>query len=232
MDPSLSETPLAGYTTTPQTSQLLDELLSRTIGVFILGTFASLILYGICIIQFYGYVRMYRVDATSIKLLVYAVMILETVHTAFSIHACYFYLVSNYSDAIAATHGVWSIEFIPTLQAIITLVSQAFFARRVSLIGPRHQALAIFAFVLLVGSLVLAIFMTVDAVHAQSWYFFFDKTQWITSCGLLLAGVADFALSSAIIVGIRRSRAALPRPGSTRLDVVKLYVVNTGILTG
>ncbi|KAI0636275.1 hypothetical protein C8Q77DRAFT_637334 [Trametes polyzona] len=58
--------------TSPSASPVAN--LDYTIGAFSIGTFLSLILYGICALQLYRYVRLYPTENVFIKALVMVVM--------------------------------------------------------------------------------------------------------------------------------------------------------------
>ncbi|KAI0763310.1 hypothetical protein BD413DRAFT_211553 [Trametes elegans] len=206
--------------------------LDGTIGAFLLGTFVSLILYGVMGLQMYRYSQLYPMDNPSIKALVIAVMVLETVHTALPMHACYHYLVTNYFNIGAVTHGVWSINITSGIAAVITLFSQAFFARRVSLIGPVYKIVAIIALLLLLASDALSIVLVVQAFDLNIIATFVDQTDALTSSALALASGADYLLSGAIIFALRQTRAGRARPGHTIFDVLTIYILHSGLLTG
>ncbi|KAI0667896.1 hypothetical protein C8Q78DRAFT_1147327, partial [Trametes maxima] len=123
------------------------------IGAFAVGTFASLVLYGISILQFYRYLRTHPDDNIHIKVLVFSAVLLNTVHTIMSMHICYYYLVSNYFSPAALARSVWSSDLLPVAHLFVTMVSQAFFARRVYLIGARYKFIAIFAVSILTSDL-------------------------------------------------------------------------------
>ncbi|KAJ3005336.1 hypothetical protein NUW54_g4382 [Trametes sanguinea] len=121
--------PTSGLATT---STLLPSM-DTTVGAFALGTFVSLMLYGICVHQFYSYVRHFPSDDWIIKGLVVGVMVWETLHAIAPMHACYHYLVDNYDSADALRYGVWSLDVTPAFGAVILVLAECFFVRRVSL---------------------------------------------------------------------------------------------------
>ncbi|KAI0648719.1 hypothetical protein C8Q79DRAFT_946666 [Trametes meyenii] len=210
----------------------LHTLLNDTIGAFILGTFASLVLYGVFILQVFRYTRLYPNDEIAIKALVLFVFILQTFHVILPMHACYYYLINNYLNFSALQNGIWSINLVPGVAGFITLASQGFFARRVSLIGPKIRVLAAVAVLFFLGHASLSIVISYEAFHEEALTVFAEKTAHITPVTLFLAVGADFLLSGAIILALYRSRHSRARKNIPKSELLGMYILNTGLLTG
>ncbi|KAI0631798.1 hypothetical protein C8Q77DRAFT_1128890 [Trametes polyzona] len=119
--------------------------LDNTFGAFLIGTFLSLILYGICVHQAYRYFRLYQRDGAVIKTVVAAMIIGETLYAAVCMHACYYYLVTNYFDPLSLLRGVWSIQLLSLLTGALIFISQSFFSWRVYILRPRLSPLVTIA---------------------------------------------------------------------------------------
>ncbi|KAI9060764.1 hypothetical protein FKP32DRAFT_1595086 [Trametes sanguinea] len=206
--------------------------LGNTIGYMLIGTFVSLVLYGVGVLQVYRYIQLYPKDSAIIKTIVFLVMILETFHSILPMHTCYYYLVSNFGSEMAAQDTVWSINLLPVVASVTTLASQLFFARRVSLIGTFHKVVAFTAILSLTAAVGLSIPISVRAFTLKQTAVFVTEThQWI-SATLALAALADYMLSGAIICALVRSRDVYTRTCTTKFEYFTLYLVNTGLLTG
>ncbi|KAL7278321.1 hypothetical protein ACG7TL_008297 [Trametes sanguinea] len=223
--------------------------LDNTIGYMLIGTFVSLVLYGVSVLQVYRYIQLYPKDSIIIKTIVFIVMILETVHSILPMHTCYYYLVSHFGSEIAALDTVWSINLLPVIASVTTLASQLFFARRVSLIGTFHKLVAAIAIISLMASVALSIPIQVERNCCLR---FVQKEHPMVSATLALAALADHMLSGAIICALLRSKDMYTRQGgpgyhelqgddsqlllsrtcTTKIEYFTLYVINTGLLTG
>ncbi|KAI0667856.1 hypothetical protein C8Q78DRAFT_1050114 [Trametes maxima] len=207
--------------------------LDNLYGAYLLGTFISLILYGVVLVQLYRYIRLHSADTMFMKSLVATVMILETTHIILLIHSCYFYLISNFNDPFKLTHSVWSLELTSVVSSLITVVSQIFFARRVSLIGFRYMILVVFASLALLAHVGFAIGITVNAFKVNSLSGFEHGGDWLFPSTLGSATIADALLSAGILHAVRRSRGSQQSSkDESTFDLVILYVVNSGVLTG
>ncbi|OSC99588.1 hypothetical protein PYCCODRAFT_1438154 [Trametes coccinea BRFM310] len=206
--------------------------LDNTIGYMLIGTFVSLVLYGVSVLQVYRYIQLYPKDSIIIKTIVFIVMILETVHSILPMHTCYYYLVSHFGSEMAALDTVWSINLLPVIASVTTLASQLFFARRVSLIGTFHKLVAVIAILSLMASVALSIPVSIEAFKLKETAAFVQKEHQMVSATLALAALADYMLSGAIICALLRSKDMYTRTCTTKFEYFTLYVINTGLLTG
>ncbi|KAI0636135.1 hypothetical protein C8Q77DRAFT_621556 [Trametes polyzona] len=214
--------------------------LDDTFGSFLIATFIGLILYGLILHQTYRYFRLFPGDAPVVKFIVGLTLLLETGHVALITHICYYYLVANYFEPTALLEGVWSIRILPVFTAAIILVSQGFFTRRVYLIGGQYRIVVAIVPVLMLASLGFAIATTVEAYLLPSFAQFRDvawahrhraTAQWMTSAAFGIAVVVETLLTGTLILVLQRSRTGFRRTDSL-IDLLIIYAINTGLLTG
>ncbi|KAI0648702.1 hypothetical protein C8Q79DRAFT_464516 [Trametes meyenii] len=227
----MSETPVSP-STSPSAPGLPQQVpvLDNTFGAVLVGTALGLVLYGVTLHQSYRYSRMYPDDSRWLKTLVIWVVLLETVTSAWSMHACYFYLVKNYFNPAALRRGSWSIDLFPLASGVTMVSTQSFFVRRVWLIGHRFRPLMIFAVILCVVELA---FLTASSIEALIIPTFeeYRRVTWLVSTGSSMATAADLLLTTILIYSLHRSRTGIKRTDSM-IDVMIVYSVNTGLLTG
>ncbi|TBU27786.1 hypothetical protein BD311DRAFT_365337 [Dichomitus squalens] len=204
--------------------------LDSTFGAVLIGTSLGLTLYGMVVHQCYRYFGTYRNDSSWIKVLVSAILVFETFHVVSSMHICYHYLVTKYSNGEALLSGVWSIDLLSAISGIIIISAQSFFAARVFLLGGRrYRVLVTIAMILLAGELGFFFAATVKAFTFPS-FSDFQRYTWLVSAGAALACAAD-ALLTGVLVNLLRSK----HTGVERLDQIMdrliKYTINTGLLT-
>ncbi|TBU25226.1 hypothetical protein BD311DRAFT_765129 [Dichomitus squalens] len=209
------------------TTTMLLNLVQQTLGALLLGTFVGLILYGLAIHQFYRYMRLHAKDSLSIRTLVSLTLTLETIHVAFSLHVCYYYMVSHYSQPSAFSHNVWCVNCLPILGSCIMVTTQFFFVRRVSLIGVKYRALAILATLCLSAKFVLMVYLTAKVFRKNAPTAFADEV--VVTTGFGCAVVGDIVLTGALISVLRRGRATQKRE-HVLTETAVIYLVNTGML--
>ncbi|KAH9902442.1 hypothetical protein C8Q73DRAFT_785120 [Cubamyces lactineus] len=208
----------------PTQSALVEELpvlpsLTGTVGTYTIGTFVSLILYGVSCLQFYRYRRLYPADHAFLKALV-VMLIIAPMHT------CYHYLVTNFANPRVMQNGVWSLNIQPVMSGIISLLAFSFCARRVSLIGVKSRIVALTSISLLLASNAV----TTRAFQLKTFLRFGEQSKGITGASLALAASADYLLAAALITVMLRDQADHSR--ASLMEVAITYILNTGLLTG
>ncbi|KAI0631854.1 hypothetical protein C8Q77DRAFT_1159588 [Trametes polyzona] len=199
--------------------------LDDTLGVFLIGTFLSLILYGINVHQAYRYFRLYPEDRTALRLFVACIIVAETLFTTSCMHTCYFYLIKKYFDPLGLLHGVWSLQVLPALTGFVIFLTQCFFARRVYLLRPQYRPLVAIAVFFSLVTLAETV-KTYQVVAFEK----FEHYTWIDCAGLAGAVVSDGLTTSMLLIILRQSRTGFKQTDHI-LDRLILYTVNTGLLT-
>ncbi|KAI0631813.1 hypothetical protein C8Q77DRAFT_1129122 [Trametes polyzona] len=200
--------------------------LDSTLGAFLIGTFAGLILYGMSLNQSYRYYRHYRGDALFIRGLVMSLIVLETLHIATCVHVCYTYLVVNYLDPTALHRKIWSVESQSTLCALEILLSQL-----VYLLRPSFRPLAAIAVVFACVGLGFALAAMGESIRVETFDKFWGRYTWLDSAALGTAGASDILTTGSLIFILKTSHTGFRRTDHM-LDRLILYTINTGLLTG
>ncbi|KAM5544713.1 hypothetical protein V8D89_001611 [Ganoderma adspersum] len=183
----MSGSPPPPPTGTPANSlELLPKLpvLDNTFGAVLIGTFISLILYGLTLHQLYRYYILYPSDKLWLRWTVSVTVVLETVHMALCCHVCYWYLVSNYFNPFQLQFGSWSTKVVLILSMDLLGGELAFFAAATieTFIIPTFKG--------------------------------FQHLEWMISVGSAQAITADTLLTSVLIVTLRRRRTGIQRTDS------------------
>ncbi|CDO76120.1 hypothetical protein BN946_scf184876.g13 [Trametes cinnabarina] len=189
--------------------------LDNTFGAVLLGTFGGILLFGLTLHQTYQYFSVYTTDGPILKGLVVIVMRVHLYH----------YLVTNYFKPQVLLKGVWSIDVYPLVSGINMVLSQSFFARRIWLVAPQYRAVVVVAGILCLAE-IASPYRIMIPTYAQ-----YEGSQWLVSAGSTMAVTADTLLTVILIVVLRKSRTGIKRTDSM-LDIMIMYSVNTGLLTG
>ncbi|KAM5544673.1 hypothetical protein V8D89_001571 [Ganoderma adspersum] len=204
--------------------------LDNTFGAVLIGTFVGLMLYGITLHQSYRYFRMYPADLPILKFLVSFVLVLETVSSALSMHICYRYLVMNYFHPQALIGGEWSLNLFPVISGVTMVTTQSFFIRRVWILGRQYRYFLAVAVALCFVEMGFFIAATIKAFTIPT-FKEYEHATWLVSTGSTMAVSSDVMITAMLIFALRRSRTGIKRTDSM-LDVMIMYSINTGLLTG
>ncbi|TFK31581.1 hypothetical protein BDQ12DRAFT_739924 [Crucibulum laeve] len=216
----------------------LASLLSieTTFGALLMGTFASLILYGLATNQTYRYYRCYPADKAGLKVIVGSLWVFDTLHTIFCIHVCHHYFVENYSNPLALLQSVWSLSATIGVGAIITIIANGFYARRIYIMGNKNIFITGITIILPLFQLGLAFDIDwmilaatgISAIHTS--LLDYPSFSWIIIWGLASAAVTDVVLTITITYFLHQSRTGFDKT-DTLIDKLMAYAVSTGFIT-
>ncbi|KAI0353713.1 hypothetical protein OH77DRAFT_582320 [Trametes cingulata] len=218
-------------TASPDPFALLPKVpsLKNTYGAILIGTFVSLMLYGVTLHQVYRYLRTYSSDSYLTKCYVGLLLLLDTLHSILCMHMCYWYLVSNYFSPLRLYTGIWSINLLSVLVGCTIVACQCFYVRRVYLINRKYKYIVALSCGMFLVVLACATGATVEASILPN-YSEFEKVTWLISAGFGGAVVIDVMLTTVLIVTLHRRRTGFRRTDSI-IDVLILYAMCTGLLT-
>ncbi|KAI6132276.1 hypothetical protein EV401DRAFT_2193451 [Pisolithus croceorrhizus] len=222
-------------TSSPYTSQPNDMagVMDSFVPAFV-GGFISSMIYGITTLQTYMYYVHYPEDALTLKLLVAALWVLDTVHVSFMIHVFYYYLIATYGVPTSFEYVIWSIPGSDLMNVFIIFAVQCFFAHQIHYLC--HSQLKwwlttpIMLFVLAQAGSglvtdVLELINPNDNVATQ--IMFYSGIP-----NVVLVAIADvlIAVSLCVLLYERGSSSAIPRT-KRLLNTLIIYTVNRCLLT-
>ncbi|KAM5544747.1 hypothetical protein V8D89_001645 [Ganoderma adspersum] len=222
----MNSTTSLGELATPHT-------IEETYGALLLGTFFSLVLYGLILHQTYRYMRLHPHDYMYIQVLVALSLILETVHAVCTMHVNYYALVTNYFNPSALEHRLWSLNLFVLTGELCQITTYSFFIRRIYFISGRFQYAAVLAVLFLAVDTGFSLAITVrvfqfdnpeaflNVVENKQSYFVHGKLAAATATHVVLTGSLIYALN--LGQKFQKERKSV-------LAWCMLYVVNTGLL--
>ncbi|KAH9847833.1 hypothetical protein C2E23DRAFT_479805 [Lenzites betulinus] len=204
-------------------------------GALLVGTFLSLILYGVEMHQVYTYFSTYYRDGPLVKCYVAMLVGIDTVNTVFAMHFNHWFLVENYFHPLNLTKPLWSFVIQPLTTAILIFISQLYFARRVCVGIPVDQR---YATPLMVG---LGVMFLVELGFgiAFTWKGFqvsalgthvLKDLSWMQTAGFGTAVLVDVLCTSVLVTSLHRHRTGF-RKTDSMIDILIAYAVSTGLLT-
>ncbi|KAH9952893.1 hypothetical protein BC827DRAFT_207945 [Russula dissimulans] len=103
----------------------------------LLGTIWNWALYGVLVVQFYVYSYNFAKDRKFLKILVYAIFLLETVQTVLSLVDLYYRFASGFGDIQRLIEPHLSPFDGPIIGAIVSVTVQYFFSYRVWMLSKK-----------------------------------------------------------------------------------------------
>ncbi|KAJ7599260.1 hypothetical protein C8J56DRAFT_1040155 [Mycena floridula] len=211
------------------------------LGMTLLGLVFSSILYGITICQTYAYYQRFPLDPFSVKFMVVALTILDTVSASLITHcSCWINqgvrmelecAPKNISLVLPLTIGVKA-EL--ALSMVISGLVELFLVYRVWLLSDRNRMLAMFLASPTVLSLAIVHFISGEYTAAAFFRLhMFSRFGVVTSASiirLVSAAVCDTAIAVAMCFFLHRKRTGYKKTDKV-IDHLIIFSINTGLLT-
>ncbi|KDR76332.1 hypothetical protein GALMADRAFT_247721 [Galerina marginata CBS 339.88] len=203
-----------------------------TFGAMLIGTFVTMILYGITTLQAYFYYLSFPKDGKQTKLLVLLIWLLDTFHSIFVGHCVHRFLIAGFVDRSLLVNGNWSLFLSIGTNVLEAFIVQAFFAHRIFILcSPEKRwwvagvigffVVAHFAFGL---KTVVYLFITKE----------FARLQELSASSIVPFGIttiiSDILIAVALCILLHSNRSEF---GDTNTIINKLilYAINRCILT-
>ncbi|KAJ7144780.1 hypothetical protein C8R43DRAFT_563911 [Mycena crocata] len=223
--------------------------LPTTMGALLIGAFFAAVLTGVVNVQTLMYFRTYKSDPTGVRLLVFGVWGLDTLHTAFIWAGMWDYLIGSFGNTSKIDYIPWSISLTVILtvrrrsvswpekpahcskpQALVTFGVHCFFGHRILLLSKGNWFMASPVFLLALLRLVAASVSTWEMFHYKSYDLFKLHARWIFTLGLSVSSAVDVVITGLLFHLFQSSR---PDAGNLNhvIDKLMLYAFETGSLT-
>ncbi|KAI0739659.1 hypothetical protein C8Q80DRAFT_194979 [Daedaleopsis nitida] len=199
--------------------------IGNTLGAILIGTFVTLMLYGLTVHQTYRYVCLYPNDPLLLKVMALGLFTMDTLHCGALIHLCYHYLVTNYFNPSASLENVWSMQSMPTVTGLIVLLAQSFYLRRIyiGMANKLHRIMIAIIAILMAFETGIVIVEGITAFKSKT-YEDVLRYLWLDSMLLCVAIVIDLSLTGALVAILRTRRTEFEHTNGV-LDTLALYAV-------
>ncbi|KAI0667816.1 hypothetical protein C8Q78DRAFT_289007 [Trametes maxima] len=204
------------------------------IGGLLIEVFIACMLYGITTLQSFMYYQKYPGDVLSLKLLVAAVWTLETVHTIFCMQFLYAYLIEGFANYSYFLQINWGIGVTVVTSAGIALCVQGYYVWRVWCVSSKSWLWTLIIGVFALARVAFGIGSTILSYVYSDWITFRDtKSSLITiSGGLGSAALVDMLVALTLSYYLNKGRSSWHKESNSKINMILLYAVNTGALTG
>ncbi|KAI0038693.1 hypothetical protein FA95DRAFT_1613186 [Auriscalpium vulgare] len=224
--------------------------LDASLGGILLGTIFAVMLYGMTLLQIYIYFNDKQQDGLLLRLLVFAVLFLETIHTAFCIFNIYTMTVTLFGDKTAPGRILWSEPALILTGALLMFAVHCFFIRRVWNICEKPLLLTAFISIMALAHLGFGLATYIVVARFDTWNNFkASNDSLIVVCGGLgSSSLTDILIAWLLFSHLSRGRdetdrfASFPssaqispnhprRKFSNAINLLIFYVIATGALT-
>ncbi|KIM37529.1 hypothetical protein M413DRAFT_257073 [Hebeloma cylindrosporum] len=204
--------------------------LDNTIGAAFLGISVACILIGIAMVQTHSYYRNYPRDWVFQKFAVGVLMVLAILHLGFTIHAIYFYLITNFGNPRGLAIVIWSFKLEVIFNTLMVIFVQGLYAMRVWKLGNHFSRFwpAVVG-VVVAGGWGLGFVSIVNSFRHGSFIELGPMSKVIYSTFATSTGI-DIVIATAMCYYLYRSRTSFSGTNNKIIIVMK-YVLVSGFLT-
>ncbi|KAG1724020.1 hypothetical protein EDB19DRAFT_324044 [Suillus lakei] len=193
------------------------------------GTLATMLLYGVICMQTFHYWQAYAHDGKILKSLVAFIWILETAHTALSIHSVEYYLIMHFGDTENLAYAVWSMGATYFVGFIIAYAVNLCFIWRILRLSQKRW-IAVCFFIVATVRCGFGLTNCSSSFRYTMWKTFRARVFPTMVVGWVLSAVVDSAIAFTLCLYLRKRRTGMNRTDSI-LNRLLLYSINTGVVT-
>ncbi|KAF9524388.1 hypothetical protein CPB83DRAFT_610299 [Crepidotus variabilis] len=203
-------------------------VLHDTLGAAYIGVMLAAILHGVSIVQAWYYFG-HQNDRWTIKGLVTAVMVFDTIHQALIIHTIYSYTITYWGEPEELDKLVWSLIVEVLFNGLTAFLVQSFLTLRIWRLSNRSILLTGFALCLVFAEFGVLLAYTGLALDFDT-YEQLAKLKALSITVNALAAAGDVMIAVTLCSILHFSRTGFHR-SDTMINKLILYSVNTGVLT-
>jgi hypothetical protein len=203
-------------------------VLDNTFGAVFIGVIVASLLHGVSVVQAWYYF-LHQNDNWSLKGLVTAVMVFDSMHELLIAHSLYVYTITNWGNPEELGIIVWSLIVEVLFNGLTALLVQSFLAMRVWKLSNRNKLLTGVVGILVLAEFSCVVAYTVLTLHLQT-FEQLTKYKFLSILVNALAAAGDVLIAATLCVLLHRSRTGFQR-SDTMINKLILFAVNTGVLT-
>ncbi|KAH9896086.1 hypothetical protein C8Q73DRAFT_758634 [Cubamyces lactineus] len=203
--------------------------LDDTLGAAFLGHTVTTLLYGITTLQAFIYYRRNQKDGIKLKLSVFVLWILDSVHAGLITGAIYWYCITSFTNLLAIQQPIWPIPTMIIISNLSNSIVRCIFGYRLWKLSDHSPILPSIIAVLSVLIFVDAVYFAIQLYSIPS-YTGISKFSWSLYVGLSVESAVDLTVALAQCLLLRRFETGIQRTDSV-IRVLIAYSINTGLLT-
>lgn len=199
-----------------------------THGPALVGIFLACILYGIMLLQCFGFWTHFSKDRMWLKCYVGLLLLVDTLSTIFAMWWIYNLLVNNFANLNAFANADWLLAADPALVGITGTCCQLFFAWRIKVLTGKWWLTSIVTALSIISGLA-----AIGSGIAVSWVVKlaeFDKFQSVGCLWLATTAAVDILITAIMTVNLNQRRTGFRATDKLLNKIVRATVAN-GLIT-
>ncbi|GJE89139.1 hypothetical protein PsYK624_052330 [Phanerochaete sordida] len=201
-----------------------------TFGATMVGGLVTTVLYGIFLVQMSMYLQRSRDEMVALKVSIWLLWLLNTMHLICIAHSLYFYMVTNFANPLVlAQTAPWSLPLVVFFTTTTDCLVQTWFIFRVWRLSKENRPLTIALGICSTAALGISLGITIRFYMLKD-FAHYSEANWLVYLGLGLTVLTDLLIAVALCYYLRRMRSTVRRT-SSMVNALIVYAVNTGLFT-
>ncbi|KAF9443604.1 hypothetical protein P691DRAFT_808715 [Macrolepiota fuliginosa MF-IS2] len=218
-----------------------DEI-SRTLGAAFFTFVCGCVLYGVTLSQVYQYFKVYPEDERVLKVAVALICLVDSLHSAFSIHMMWSWTVKGLGDDIASARVIWSIKAVGYLHVFMMLFVQGIYLSRIYIFTRKSveigELTSIFVRIsTMIGGLLALSAVVVFLIELQKVEVLLDfasGAKWIIYFVFSVTCAIDIGITVGMCFVLNRSKVRIRGvhlASNVVLSKIIIFFISSGLLT-
>ncbi|KAF7760033.1 hypothetical protein Agabi119p4_11728 [Agaricus bisporus var. burnettii] len=219
----------------------LDDEVNNTLGAAFFCFVCGCVLYGITLSQVYQYHRTYPEDAWDLKATAVLICLLDSLHSAFSIHMMWSWLVKGIGADITMARVIWSVKAVGDVYVFMILLVQGTYLSKIYRFSRERLDIGITSimiriFVIIGGCLALAaVIVFLIELHRMEYLLdFASGAKWILYFAFAVTCVVDIGITVGMCTILTKSRIRVKGvqvATNAVLSKIIIFFISSGLLT-
>lgn len=209
---------------------IFSDYLDHTLGAVFIGLLMTVALYGVTCMQTLSYYRHNQRDGPSLKLFIFILWVLSTLHLCLIASTMYINLVTNFGNIGSSLKVAWMMAAMVIVSALIEFAVRCVFIIRIWKLSDQNRPIVVIAMILNLAVLGVASYFTWKALHTKFYSTLFDAHEWVMYAAFTLDSVVDIAITGSIALFLWRKRTGFASTDGVMMTMIK-FAINTGVLT-
>ncbi|KAF8967922.1 hypothetical protein BDZ97DRAFT_1916495 [Flammula alnicola] len=203
--------------------------LNNTFGAFLIGTVVSAMLFGVTVTQTWYYFQNYS-DGILVQAVVPIILVAETLHIVFCIHAIYHYVILSFGEPQELMKVIWTATASLTVTSVIVVVVQLFYAWRIYAVSRKNIGVTAFVVILALARFGVGIAFSVTSFERPFFQDFEQHQAPLIDAALGMSVVTDAFIAASLSYYLHTSRSGV-RSTDTLINKLIIFSINNGLLT-
>ncbi|KAJ7149968.1 hypothetical protein C8R46DRAFT_1344486 [Mycena filopes] len=211
-------------------SPALPHKISNPWGIVFIGSIVSSVLYGITVIQTFIYYRTWGKDTRGTKLMVFVLLVLDTLHQVVTTWMTYHFVISTFGDPVALNINHWTTGLEIFCNALVAFMVESFLVYRVWRLSGQNKILTVIGATFALAHLGTNLASPILGLHIPTVTGALEFIKPTATAGLAVGVAEDSIIAGILCYCLWRGRTGFAKTDDMLGRIIAMTIA-TGMLT-